>query len=336
MMLSELTVVFSVILMVFRTLNDIDYECVVEIVTSSNQYLVTVVRYPTTIAKNCEVNRDALTVLKKWKCTRLCDLLSGEAYTPYFTFTVKNRLRFLFKSNSSINSDINANFYQVTITSARQAPFQGCNRRNETICTVDQLDFCFTTGVVCDGIENCGVDDWFDERKSQCTLPVQRLGYAPIVAVMAVFICAVVAGGHALVRLLPPHANSFFVFNENEDNRLCIDPVLVPRGNAPGVEAFKRVSIIPVLDSITESDNDSNTEESQMTTEKEQNLYDLEDQQNEEDPKIIQSLIVEEKPEQPARKSTMKSLAEKFQKLMSSRYVASGAGSNRKNKDSIA
>ncbi|XP_034837554.1 uncharacterized protein [Maniola hyperantus] len=163
------------ITLVFRTLNDIDYECVVEIVTSSNQYLVVVVRYPTTIAKNCGVNRDALTVLKKWKCTRLCDLLSGEVYTPYLTFTVQSRLRFLFKSNSSINSDINANFYQVTVTSARLAPLKGCNRRNETICTVDLMNFCFTTGVVCDGIENCGVDDWFDERKSECTLPVQKV-----------------------------------------------------------------------------------------------------------------------------------------------------------------
>lgn len=55
---------------------------------------------------------------------------------------------------------LKANFYQVTITSARMAPVTGCNKRNETICNVEDENFCFTTGVVCDGIKNCGVDDW--------------------------------------------------------------------------------------------------------------------------------------------------------------------------------
>ncbi|XP_023943618.2 uncharacterized protein LOC112049808 [Bicyclus anynana] len=267
------------ITVVLRTLIDLDYECIVEVVTQTPQYLVVVVRYPTTIASNCAVNRDAVTVLKKSKCTRLCDLVLGDVFSPYFTFIVRNRLRFLFKNNSSINTDINAHFYQVTITSARLKPSQGCNKRNETICTVDRFNFCFTTGVVCDGIKNCGVDDWFDERKSQCTLPVERLGFAPIVAVLAALLCAVVAGGHALIRFLPPHANSFFVFNENEDNRLCIDPLLVPQGSAPGIETVKRQSVIPVIAS-TSTDDDTNTLESQMISEKEQKHYVLDGDQN--------------------------------------------------------
>ncbi|XP_045457276.1 uncharacterized protein LOC123667416 [Melitaea cinxia] len=304
--------------LVFRTLNDIDYECVVEVVASSPQYLLVVVRYPTTIALNCAVNRDALTVLKRWRCVRLCDLLDREVYSPYFVFTVKNRVRFLFKSNSSINSDINANFYQVTITAARRAPKSGCFMRNETICTVDHIDYCFTTGVVCDGIKNCGVDDWFDERKSRCSLPVEKLGYAPVIAVMAALLCLLGAGGHILYRCLPPNAKSFFIFNANEDNRLCIDPVLVPRGVAPDIGPFKRTSIIPAVSSFS-SESDAVIENVQAN--ELQNLSEIHEEEVENQLETvlesdeISDIHLSLKMEQPefSRKSKMKSMSEKLQ-----------------------
>lgn len=75
---------------------------------------------------------------------------------------------------------------------------------------------------------------------------MEKLGYAPVIAVMAALLCLLGAGGHILYRCLPPNAKSFFIFNANEDNRLCIDPVLVPRGVAPDIGPFKRTSIIPV------------------------------------------------------------------------------------------
>lgn len=76
---------------------------------------------------------------------------------------------------------------------------------------------------------------------------MERLGYAPVIAVMAALICAFIAGGHALMRILPSPAQSFFIFNANEDNRFCIDPLLVPKESAPETEKFKHLSIIPVL-----------------------------------------------------------------------------------------
>ncbi|CAG9558437.1 unnamed protein product [Danaus chrysippus] len=246
------------ITLIFRTLKDIEYECLVEVVTSGQQFMLVVVRYPNALTANCEVNRDAFTVLKRRRCIRLCDLLYRDVYANYFIFSVKDRIRFLFKSNSSINTDINANFYQVTITSARKSPAAGCNKRNETICTVEDDNFCFTTGVVCDGIKNCGVDDWFDERKALCSLPIDRLGYAPVIAVMAAMICGIVAGGHVLLRCLPSYEKSYFIFNENEDNRLCIDPLLIPHGIAVDIECVKRSSIIPVSSSSTQNDSATN------------------------------------------------------------------------------
>ncbi|XP_046974293.1 uncharacterized protein LOC124540669 [Vanessa cardui] len=304
------------ITMVFRTLNDIDYECLVEVVASAPEYLLVVVRYPTTIISNCEVNRDALTILKRWRCTRLCDLLDREVYSPYFVFTVKQRLRFLFKSNSSINLDLNANFYQVTITSARMAPKRGCYKRNETVCTVDEINYCFTTGVVCDGIKNCGVDDWFDERKARCTLPVEKLGYAPVIAVVVVLLCAFVAGTHALFRCLPSHAQSFFIFNANEDNRLCIDPILVPRGQAPDIKPFKRSSLIPVFGSLS-SDSDTLKEEAEVIDLGDDKKNDEEaiinQKMDEELDEIIQDLEFLPKKPESTRKSTMKSMSEKLQ-----------------------
>lgn len=86
----------------------------------------------------------------------------------------------------------------------------------------------------------------FDERKSLCSLPVDRLGYAPVIAVMAALICGIVAGGHVLLRCLPSYEKSYFIFNENEDNRLCIDPLLIPHGIGVDIECVKRSSIIPV------------------------------------------------------------------------------------------
>ncbi|XP_050357837.1 uncharacterized protein LOC126778392 [Nymphalis io] len=323
------------ITLVFRTLNDIDYECLVEIVASSPEYLLVVVRYPTTIVSNCDVNRDALTILKRWRCTRLCDLLDREVYSPYFVFTVKQRLRFLFKSNSSINLDLNANFYQVTITSARMAPIRGCYKRNETVCTVDQINYCFTTGVVCDGIKNCGVDDWFDERKSRCTLPVEKLGYAPVIAVVVVLLCAFVAGSHALLRCLPSHAQSFFIFNANEDNRLCIDPILVPQGQAPDIEPFKRSSLIPVFDS---SSSDSETLNEEVQVVELDNLQKV-DEEIVNDQEIVRELdeTSEHLPDKrkSIRKSTMKSISEKLQdkfKLVA-RYATLGRSSREPERD---
>ena len=80
---------------------------------------------------------------------------------------------------------------------------------------------------------------------------MERLGYAPVIAVMAALICAFIAGGHALMRILPSPAQSFFIFNANEDNRFCIDPLLVPKESAPKTEKFKHLSIIPVLSYIS-------------------------------------------------------------------------------------
>lgn len=50
-----------------------------------------------------------------------------------------------------------------------------------------------------------------------------------------------------MLRCLPPLANSFFIFNANEDNRLCIDPVFkTPDQATYDIENAKRYSLIPV------------------------------------------------------------------------------------------
>ncbi|KAJ8737652.1 hypothetical protein PYW08_000247 [Mythimna loreyi] len=241
------------ITMVFRTLNEVDYACNIEIVTQHelNVFLVVVIKYPTSIARNCHANGDAFNVMKKSRCLRLCDLIgSRDMLSSYYVITVKGRIRFRFLSNSSINSDIDADLYQVTATSARLQPATRCNARNETLCVIDEQNFCFTSGVVCDGIKNCGVTDWFDERKSECSLPIEYMGYASVVAVIAAVVCALLAGGHILMRCLPPLANSFFIFNANEDNRLCIDPVFKSPAHAPfEVNRTRKKSLIPVSSS---------------------------------------------------------------------------------------
>lgn len=93
----------------------------------------------------------------------------------------------------------------------------------------------------------------FDERKSGCSLPIEKLGFAPVIAVVAAILCALLAAGHILLRCLPPLANSFFIFNANEDNRLCIDPVFRSPGIRPdSMDKIKRISLIPVSIVIVE------------------------------------------------------------------------------------
>ncbi|XP_050560429.1 uncharacterized protein LOC118282011 [Spodoptera frugiperda] len=245
------------ITLVFRTLYETDYACNIDIVVEGydDTFLVVVIKFPTSIALNCRANTDAFHVMKKNKCFRLCDLVAtNDLLSEYFVITVKGRIRFKFRSNSSINSDINADLYQVTATSARAQPPTKCSPRNETLCVIDTQEFCFTNGVVCDGIKNCGVSDWFDERKSECSLPVEYLGHAPVIAVIGAIVCALLAGGHILIRCLPPLANSFFIFNANEDNRLCIDPVFVsPEKASFEVGRNRRASLIPTFSSSSSS-----------------------------------------------------------------------------------
>uniref|UniRef100_A0A2A4J6I2 Uncharacterized protein n=1 Tax=Heliothis virescens TaxID=7102 RepID=A0A2A4J6I2_HELVI len=245
------------ITMVFRTINEQDYACSVDIVTQTELdiYLVVVIKFPTSISTNCHANADAFNVIKQKKCLRICDLVRNkDMYSPYFVITVKGKIRFRFLSNSSINSDISADLYQVTATSARLEPPTKCNSRNETLCVIDRQEFCFTSGVVCDGIKNCGVSDWFDERKSECSLPIEYLGYAPVIAVVGALFCALLAGGHILMRCLPPPTHSFFIFNANEDNRLNIDPLFnTSEQSPPKMEKARQASLIPVFSSTSSS-----------------------------------------------------------------------------------
>ncbi|XP_050683722.1 uncharacterized protein LOC126978728 [Leptidea sinapis] len=293
------------ITLVFRSIMEVDYGCVVEIVANTvSEYLLVVVRYPTLVGTNCEINKDAFTLLKKWRCIRLCDVVYDYSLdSHYFTFYVKERLRFKFLSNSSINADLNGLFYQVTVTTARKKPYIGCNRKNETICVIGESEFCFTSGVVCDGIKNCGVDDWFDERKTQCSLPVESLGYAPVVAVVAAALCALLALGHIIHRCLPPLADSFFIFNVNEDNRLCIDPMLVPVVDPLlKISAVERISVIPLFSSSssdTEGEERSEAQPDAPETSEEQNI------------KTVVTKI--EHVDQPTRKSTLKSISDRLQ-----------------------
>lgn len=87
----------------------------------------------------------------------------------------------------------------------------------------------------------------YDERKSQCGLPVQTIGLSTVITVLAAICCAILACGHLLVKSLPRVAKSFFIFNANEDNRLYVDPMIVPPDMPNRDKIVKRkYSTIPV------------------------------------------------------------------------------------------
>ncbi|XP_026316835.1 uncharacterized protein LOC113227931 isoform X3 [Hyposmocoma kahamanoa] len=237
-------------------MKEVDYECEVDIVTEKrfDLYLLIVIRFPNNILTNCHLNPDAFTLYNQDQCLRLCDHLyadSPRSMSTYFTASLKGKMRFRFVSNCSINSEMNANLYEVTATSARIKGNKHCNLSNESLCIMGNIHYCFTSGVACDGIKNCGVSDWFDERRSECGLASEILGYTPVLAVCGAVTCMLLAATHVVRQCLSPPTNSFFIFNANEDNRLCVDTVLRPPDEDPPQEEQSKRTTSPSITTLS-------------------------------------------------------------------------------------
>ncbi|XP_026316826.1 uncharacterized protein LOC113227931 isoform X2 [Hyposmocoma kahamanoa] len=164
--------------LLFRTMKEVDYECEVDIVTEKrfDLYLLIVIRFPNNILTNCHLNPDAFTLYNQDQCLRLCDHLyadSPRSMSTYFTASLKGKMRFRFVSNCSINSEMNANLYEVTATSARIKGNKHCNLSNESLCIMGNIHYCFTSGVACDGLMSVGLNaGWL--RKSSVTHPFSQ------------------------------------------------------------------------------------------------------------------------------------------------------------------
>lgn len=86
----------------------------------------------------------------------------------------------------------------------------------------------------------------YDERKSMCDVPIQYLGWPPVIALLAALSCALLAVTHILLQCLPPLAYSFFIFNTNEDNRLFVQPIFKAPGDVDNSEQQSSESVISV------------------------------------------------------------------------------------------
>ncbi|KAJ2943528.1 hypothetical protein O0L34_g16637 [Tuta absoluta] len=252
-----------------KTLPDLDYLCDVDISTDRANKLVVVIRFPTAIGFNCDHNPEAFYVMKYDSRFAICDeaeLTVQNVFSNYWTVFTQGRFRFQFRSNASINSDIEAHAYEVTATTARlrDQSKKSCSKVNETECwdPVDDEYYCMTSGVVCDGIKNCGTVNWNDERMSDCDRPAQTIGFLPIIAVMSVLICALVALAHLLRQCLP-QGKSFFIFHSDEVNKFCIDPVFKETniGSYEQSENFRRKKSLVPLNWDDSDDIDSEDDE---------------------------------------------------------------------------
>ncbi|XP_026332914.1 uncharacterized protein LOC113239946 isoform X2 [Hyposmocoma kahamanoa] len=233
--------------LLFRTIDEIDYQCRVDIVTDQSKgvYLLLVIKYPNSLGVSCEINPNAFAVFKKEHCIRICDQVEYKKYpSKLLKLYMTGRVRFRFVSNSSVNADINAHSYLVTATSARLEGNNSC-RANETKCAIEGKIFCFTGGVACDGIENCGLAAWYDERVSECVRKRETLSIAPIIAVIALIFCSLLTVTHVVMKCIPSVAGAFFIYNANEDNRFCLNPVFISPEGAVVENEERKLSIIP-------------------------------------------------------------------------------------------
>lgn len=94
----------------FRTIDEIDYQCRVDIVTDESKgvYLLLVIKYPNPLGVSCEVNPNAFAIFKKEHCIRVCDQVEYKKYpSKLLKLYMTGRVRLRFVSNSSVNADIN-------------------------------------------------------------------------------------------------------------------------------------------------------------------------------------------------------------------------------------
>ncbi|KAI5640216.1 hypothetical protein NE865_07315 [Phthorimaea operculella] len=232
-------------LKLFRTIRDVDYECEIDISTDNLNWMIAVIHYPNNVAMNCDANPAAFHVMRKDECLAVCDMLDyNDKFSKEWVMFTKGRFRFQFRSSSNVNTDMEANSYSVTVTTARMRPVNGScfSKKNETECHAPPPHdkyFCITSAAICDGINNCGVSNWFDEKKNDCAVPYVQLSYVSIFAVIGLLIFSLLAGFHILLSNLP-QASSFFVYVTNEDNRFCIDPTLTLPVREPLVRERKK------------------------------------------------------------------------------------------------
>ncbi|KAJ2945190.1 hypothetical protein O0L34_g9259 [Tuta absoluta] len=182
--------------------------------------------------------------MKKDECLPICDMLDyKDKFSKDWVMFTKGRFRFQFRSSSNVNTNMDAHYYSVTVTTARMRDSNGScfSEMNETECYAPpplNEHYCITSSVVCDGINNCGVKDWFDEKKSDCDMPQPLLSWVSIFAVVSLIICTLLAGSHILLSSFP-QGTTYFVFNSNEDNRFCLNPTLTVPDRQPVKERRK-------------------------------------------------------------------------------------------------
>ncbi|XP_026332923.1 uncharacterized protein LOC113239946 isoform X3 [Hyposmocoma kahamanoa] len=229
--------------LLFRTIDEIDYQCRVDIVTDQSKgvYLLLVIKYPNSLGVSCEINPNAFAVFKKEHCIRICDQVEYKKYpSKLLKLYMTGRVRFRFVSNSSVNADINAHSYLVTATSARLEGNNSCR---------------------------------YDERVSECVRKRETLSIAPIIAVIALIFCSLLTVTHVVMKCIPSVAGAFFIYNANEDNRFCLNPVFISPEGAVVENEERKLSIIPALETSSSSiDCDSEDYEKRLSCKFERNF----------------------------------------------------------------
>ncbi|XP_037978049.2 uncharacterized protein LOC119694835 [Plutella xylostella] len=216
------------ITLVFRTLAEVDYQCEVEIVTERNYFLLVVIKFPMPVSRSCQLGQNAVNILRRGTSCNLCEMVDLRVSDDlYFSAVAKTRIKLQMTNNNTLNK-IADNFYQVTATAARATNDSDCPLSNETLCTFQDRNYCFTSGVFCDGIRNCGVGDWFDETREVCGPHGDKLSPLAVATVVAAILLAGLALYRLLLSCLPSASDTFFTFSAMEDNRLRIDPVVKP------------------------------------------------------------------------------------------------------------
>ncbi|KAL3279786.1 hypothetical protein HHI36_017294 [Cryptolaemus montrouzieri] len=130
-----------------------------------------------------------------------------------------------FAKTIQVQIDAEDDFHsmKITTTAGRAlARHEYCNGTFEIQCTIERNTICINKALSCDKNINCGVFDENDEDYKICR--VSRFAYlwvvvlAGLVTLILIFVILV----YLLKTYIPAITDNFFIFNEDEDNKLVI------------------------------------------------------------------------------------------------------------------
>ncbi|KAF2903560.1 hypothetical protein ILUMI_02633 [Ignelater luminosus] len=235
--------------------NDYYPNCMVTFCTVGGKagvYLIIVVEFPdhTLGAKNA-CQDDGSTILIKEPAYGEIDVCNevNKLKLGYFQTATYSLLSNASNASVIITSKSLFETVKVTVTSARKLnQYERCDSAKEIPCVIANASVCISKELLCDENINCGTSALNDEDVRICDESRYNRLWLVVVSGTLMVMIIVFFLIHLLRTCLPAVPDSFFIFNEDEDNKLILSTKFV----APS-QSLRQVAVPQKLPADTSS-----------------------------------------------------------------------------------